>query len=779
MSALRGADEPAQRAVPAAASATAKEQAQEPTPAYSRRLWPIIIGAILALVLLAVGYVQWRQFKLLDAASSFRNDALGWSFSQLETEQLRLRNQMQLSLDDPARYPPASVQLRYDIFVSRVGLVDHERAARIMRGQDAYGPAIAQVHDFIREADRYLAEHPTQPLDAAALARLLPLLVALGVPLHDLSLGASHLLYQRATERNNAVRQQSQLSIALTAFQCVLLLVLALIVLRQFAALTERRRSLESLANRLGAARTDAEAASRAKSVFLANMSHEIRTPFHGMLGMMSLLQDSRLTPQQASHLDTARDSAHHLLQILNDILDISQLESGKLQVVPVTMDLPQLVAQVEALMHVQALTKGLTLTVEVAPDVPRWVHADATRLKQILFNLLNNAIKFTPAGTIELRLAMTPAGATAGSSGRIVFTVADSGIGMPPALVERLFQRFMQGDETPSRLANGTGLGLEISRDLARLMGGDITVHSEPGEGSTFTLALPLAAVGAPMASEYAAAVAPGGPQRALRVLVAEDHAVNRAYMEAVLDKLGHHAVFSASGDSAVRAMQSQPPGEEFDIVLMDLHMPGMDGFAAARAIRALAPPRGRVPIVALTADAFHEARDRAREAGMDGFLTKPAHLPQLREALARYGGAGLPAAQLAVADAVAVADAPTPTGHLSDAFDEHIVGDLIRSLSAAKYALLLTTFFEARARTVSDLRQAVADGSRAELGRHAHGLKGAALSLGLRTLAGLAQCEPVAGADADTLDGWIDAIDRHFVTTRAECVRCGYLDG
>ena len=765
------ADEPARQA--GHGPAHGPEDAQ--TPAYPRRLWPIIIGALLALVLVAVGYVQWRQFKLLDSAKSYQNDALGWSFSQLETEQLRLRNQMQLSVDDPVGHPPAGVQLRYDIFVSRVGLIDHERAARIMRGQDAYGPAIAQVRGFIQEADRYLAASPSQPLDSAALTRLLPLLDALGVPLHDLSLGASHLLYQRATERNNAVRQQSQLSITLTAFQCVLLLVLALIVLRQFAALTERRRSLESLADSLGAARTDAEAASRAKSMFLANMSHEIRTPFHGMLGMMSLLQDSRLTPQQASHLDTARDSAHHLLQILNDILDISQLESGKLQVVSATMDLPQLVAQVEALMHAQALTKGLTLTVEVAPDVPRWVHADATRLKQILFNLLSNAIKFTSAGTIVLRLAMAPGHGTAGAAGRIVFTVADPGIGMPHGLVERLFQRFMQGDETPSRRATGTGLGLEISRDLARLMGGDITVHSEPGKGSTFTLALPLAAVGAPLASADAAALGLGGPQRALRVLVAEDHAVNRAYMEAVLDKLGHHAVFSVNGDSAVRAIQTQPPGEDFDIVLMDLHMPGMDGFAAARAIRAMAPPRGRVPIVALTADAFHEARELAREAGMDGFLTKPAHLPQLREALARYGGAGMPAASTVDASS----DAPAPAGRSSDAFDELTVNDLIRTLSSAKYALLLTTFFDARTQTVSDLRQAAAEGSRDQLDRHAHGLKGAALSLGLRTLAGLAQCEPVAGADAATLGGWIDAIDRHFDTTRAECVRCGYLSG
>ena len=247
MRARSDADEPARQAGhgPAHGPENGPENAQ--TPAYPRRLWPIIVGALLALVLLAVGYVQWRQFKLLDTASSYQSDALGWSFSQLETEQLRLRNQMQLSVDDPVGHPPAGVQLRYDIFVSRVGLIDHERAAGIMRGQDAYGPAIAQVRGFIQEADRYLAASPSQPLDSAALTRLLPLLDALGVPLHDLSLGASHLLYQRATERNNAVRQQARLGVGLTAFLCLLMAALAFIVLHQFRSLAERRRARFSL----------------------------------------------------------------------------------------------------------------------------------------------------------------------------------------------------------------------------------------------------------------------------------------------------------------------------------------------------------------------------------------------------------------------------------------------------------------------------------------------------------------------------------------------------
>jgi len=735
--------------------------AAEPRP-LPQRVWLFAVVGVLALVLLAVGYVQWRQYKLLDAASHYQNDALGWSFSQLETEQLRLRNQLELYQDDPQKHNADSVQLRYDIFVSRVGLVDHERAAGIMRDQPAYGAAMRQVRAFVKAADRYLGESPVRAFDGAAGIELMGLLDALNAPLHDLSLGASHLLYQRATERNKAVRQQSELSIALTAFQCLLLLALAVIVLRQLRALTERRITLEALADTLGTARAGAEAANRAKSAFLANMSHEIRTPFHGMLGMMSLLQEGGLSPQQAVYLDTARESAHHLLTILNDILDISQLESGRLHVAPQTIDLPQLIAQVDALMRVQAHAKGLALEVEVAPDVPRWVRADPTRVKQILFNLLSNALKFTPHGRVVL-------GVATGAGGRLDFSVTDSGIGMDEATLGRLFQRFMQGDASPSRRASGTGLGLEISRDLARLMGGDITVRSRPGAGSTFVASLPLPSTSAPVVASDTAETPQAGPFRALHVLVAEDHPVNRAYLEAVLDKLGHHAVFAADGDGAVRAVEAQPEGADFDVVLMDLHMPGMDGFTAARAIRAMAPPRGRVPIVALTADAFQTSRELAREAGMNAFLTKPAHLPQLRAALARYAN-GSPAA--AGPDA---ASPPEPDDELNLA----TVDDVRTALSPPKYAALLGGFLEGRGAAVAELRAALQADSGAELRSRAHALKGAALSLGLHgvgTLAGQLQASS-QDAPAAELGALIDRLDRRFDAAAAACHQRGLL--
>ncbi len=732
-------------------------------PSARRQLGLALVVATLAVVLLAVAYVQWRQYKLLDNTAQFQNDGLGWSFSQLETEHLRLRNEMQKALDDTQPFDAAAVQLRYDIFVSRIGLVDHARAQRMMLDEPIYGPALAKVHAFVLAADHFLGAAPQQPLTRAGVVQLLPRLDSLSVPLHDLALSASHLLYERATLRNTAVRQHSQLGFALTLFQALLLLVLGMVVLRQLRALVKRRRSLEAIAESLSAARLEAESANRAKSAFLANMSHEIRTPFHGMLGMMSLLQDARLTPQQAGFLETAKESARHLLAILNGILDISQLETGKLQVTPEPMDLLQLINEVGALMRVQAQAKGLSMRVAVAPEVPRWVQADATRVKQILFNLLSNAVKFSDVGSVELSVSVT-------ASGGLEFKVTDAGIGMDEATVARLFHRFMRADESTTRRHGGAGLGLEISRSLAQEMGGDIAVRSSPGVGSSFTVSLPLAAAEAvaapPLAPVQALPPAPDAlpaAQRRLRVLVAEDHPVNRAYLEAVLDKLGHEAVFSEDGGGAVRAIQAEP----FDVVLMDLHMPGMDGFAAARAIRAMPGPRGRVPIVALTADAFREARDRAREAGMDGFLTKPAHLPQLRDMLARHGGA---AGANDAAPAV-----PAPRGDEPGRLDFATIDDVRRTLSPEQYTRLLLRFFEDCALAPG----APTEADSAALRARAHSIKGAALSLGLSSVAALTEemqrCPD--GAPADRLAQLRLALDREIAATREQCVLGAYL--
>ncbi|MEO5697057.1 MAG: ATP-binding protein [Burkholderiaceae bacterium] len=734
------------------------------------RVWLRGLVGVLAVVLVAVAYVQWRQYKLLANAEYQGHEALGWSFSQLQTEQLRLVNALQRHVDDPQKTNAERVRLRYEIFVSRIGVVDHDRAAAIVRAEPDYPPAIAKVRQFVELADMHLGPDPTLLFDRDAARKLLGVLETLTTPLHEMSLGAAHLLYQRATARDLALQRQATLGIALTVSQLLLLVALAVIVLRQVRSLNVRRRDLEALTEGLSSSRQDAEAASRSKSVFLANMSHEIRTPFHGMLGMMSLLQDSGLTPRQSGYLDTARDSAQHLLTILNDILDISQLESGKLQVTPETVDLLQLVAQVDALMRAQAHAKGLALRVDVAPDVPRWVRADPTRLKQILFNLMSNALKFTNSGTIALDV-------TIDAKAQIVLRVIDSGIGMNAATLARLFQRFVQGDDGPSRRANGASLGLEISRDLARLMGGDITVSSESGRGSTFAAVLPLPSIGAPALVSRDAGAANSAPARALRVLVAEDHPVNRAYMEAVLEKLGHHATFMTDGGGAVRAVEDQPADEPFDIILMDLHMPGMDGFSAARAIRRLPPPRGRVPIVALTADAFQESRHLASEAGMDGYLTKPAHLPQLRDALVRYGNPHASSPPPVDADGTAAAPCVTSNAVL----DQIAIQTMRESLSPGKHAALLGALRDGWPSVLDQLRQCAVTPRPADLRALAHSLKGAALNLGLRGVGELAGELHASAPDASSAEllRRIEALEQKVRASFDECVRIGLLPG
>jgi signal transduction histidine kinase/DNA-binding response OmpR family regulator len=550
--------------------------------------------------------------------------------------------------------------------------------------------------------------------------------------MHELSLGASHKVSEQLEARGIAVRQQSQLGLGLTAFLSVLTLAFAFIALRQVAQLRERRLVLEELATKLRVARREAEAASDAKSAFLANMSHEIRTPFHGLMGMLSLLRETGLTPRQIDYLRTATESADHLLALLNDILDMSQLESGRVTLAVAPVDLRALLRDVEALMRPQATAKPLALHIDAAPGVPERMLADATRLKQILFNLLANAIKFTDHGAVVLDVRTRE-----GNDGEpcIEFAVTDTGVGMDEATLAHLFNRFVQGDSTRSRRHGGTGLGLEISRNLARLMGGDITVRSRPGEGSCFTFHMPLRTP-PPTATEGAAPLLPVGlpASRPLQVLVAEDHPVNRQYMAALLENLGHHAHFTSNGQEAVEALCRR----RYDVVLMDLHMPVLDGVGATRAIRALPDAaRSTVPIVALTADAFAETRDRCLVAGMNDFLTKPVSVQKLATSLRRLFGSGT-----ATPDDVPVPPDQAPAWASSPpVVDGSAVAMALQAMSREKLAAMVEAFLDQAPETVQRLRAAVRDAQPLELRTNAHAAKGAALNLGLAGLAATAE--------------------------------------
>jgi len=383
--------------------------------------------------------------------------------------------------------------------------------------------------------------------------------------------------------------------------------------------------------------RLAAEAAGRARTEFLAKMSHEIRTPMNGILGMTELVLSSSLTDRQRHCLEMAHHSGRSLLTIINDILDVSKIEAGKLELASLRFSLRDCLDGVVEPLAFQARDKDLEMTCRVHPDTPDQLLGDPCRLGQVITNLVGNAIKFTERGWIELRVA--PA-ARADDAVTLEVSVADTGTGIPPEACERIFESFEQGGER-GRPPQGTGLGLAICRQLVEMMGGSIRVQSRRGQGSTFVftvragLALGEDAGKGQVPRLAAEAVA---PMRPLVVLLAEDNEINREHATMLLEGWGHEVIVAEDGRAAVELAASRRP----DVILMDLHMPEMDGPAAARAIRRAeeAEGRPRTPIVAMTADAMQAAARRCREAGMDRCVTKPVSQQRLAHVIAEVVG-------------------------------------------------------------------------------------------------------------------------------------------
>ena len=484
---------------------------------------------------------------------------------------------------------------------------------------------------------------------------------------------------------------------------------------RTYSDITERRQNELALA----AARDAAETASRLRAEFMATMSHEIRTPLNAVVGIAGLMGEADLPPHLRRYAGALREAAETLLLVIDDVLDFSKLDAGRMEVEAIPFEVPALMAGVVDLMELRAVEKGLALGMQVPADAPVLL-GDPGRLRQVLLNLVGNAVKFTEAGRVVVAATMEDAGA-----GRIRLRIAvrDTGLGIAPEVQARLFEPFAQADGSISRRYGGTGLGLAICRRLMDRMGGTIGVRSVPGEGAEFAFELVLPVGRAlPVGGDAMAA----GTGRPLRILLAEDNATNRLVAVTRLERMGHHVDAVPGGAEAVQQVQEIA----YDLVLMDVMMPGMDGLAATRAIRALAEPVASVPIVALTANVFAEHRDACRAAGMDGFLGKPMTQPALERVLAQ-AEAGM------LRRAGGREEAP-----------EETLARLAGDFGAAEATEVLAGFLEEGRAAAAAMQDATAAGDDAGMALAARGLREAADTLGLGALGALAAAAESADA-------------------------------